>query len=124
MYGFLLLKVKNHSKVLGGYLLFYHSLFVPIRNGIMTQPRCLFVGQAIQMPHRYGGGKPFLQLVHFVSDTAAKISFVCAAHKQIHVCLDTAQATYLVEGSLAQPDHAANGVTDIPVARRQPFPCG
>ena len=85
----------------------------------MTQPCCLFVGQALQMPHWYGLCQLVLCLVHTLVDilgdrvalTTDEVPTI-----QSQVCLDTAQAAYLVIGGLAQPDHSANGVTDIRLA--------
>ena len=41
------------------------SLFT---DGIMTQPRCLFVGQALQVPHRHGGSQVVHRLVQALGD--------------------------------------------------------
>ena len=82
----------------------------------MAQSRCLFVGQALQLPHRDGLCQSVLRLVKALGDTDVP-RHAADALSQIYVCLDTAQSSYLVIGCLAQPDDAADGDADIPVAR-------
>ena len=86
----------------------------------MTQPCSLFVGQALQLPHRYGLCQLVLCLVHTLIDILVDKVVQTAPHVtpiQIQVCLDTTNAMYLVMRGLAQPDNAADGVTSQMVAR-------
>ena len=87
----------------------------------MTQPRCRLVGQTLQMPHWYGLCQLVLRLVHTLVNILVDKVVQTAPHVtpiQIQECLDTTNAMYLVIRGRAQSDKAANGVTDIPVARR------
>ena len=91
----------------------------------MAQSRCRLVGQALQMPHRYSLCQLVLCLVHTLVDILVDKVVQTAPHVipiQIQVCLDTTNAMYLVIGSLAQHDNAADGDADIPVARRLAAP--
>ena len=91
----------------------------------MAHPRCLFVGQALQMPHWYGLCQLVLCLVQALANILGDRAVPNPAHVttiQIQVCLDTTHAMYLVIRGRAQSDKAANGVTDIPVARRYGAP--
>ena len=91
----------------------------------MTQSCCRLVGQAIQVPHWYGLCQLVLCLVHTLVDILGDKVVQTAPHVtpiQIQECLDTTNAMYLVIRGLAQPNHATNGITDIPVARRNGAP--